>query len=414
MPVKILVLTSSYPISEGTHEGGFVADLVRGLPDLRVLPVVLAPHFPGGLFKEYQNSMPTYRFPYFFPFRFERLAYGSGLLFNIRRDFFAFAGIIPFCKAEFVWTLGIQFREKADIIHTHWLIPQGFIGAVLHRIMGIPHVATVHGSDLALIRNSTLLTAICSFIIRNSDAVTVNSSYTRQLLVSLVPGAERKIQIVPMGVDCQKFIIEAGSGTLNKFASNRIILSVGRLINWKGTIYLINAMPEVIQRFPDALLLIAGSGPEKETLIKRVHELGLDQSVKFLGVVDTAVLPSLYHSADVFVLPSINKDGKTEALGVVLLEAMASGCPVVGSNVGGIPDIITDGENGFLVLEQDSGMLTEKVVRILRDKEIQEKFRRNGLIRIHDSFSWEIVSKKFSEVYSAVLVQDGKKTSGMR
>jgi N-acetyl-alpha-D-glucosaminyl L-malate synthase BshA len=407
MPVKILILTSSYPIQEGTHEGGFVADLVTRLPKRGVLPVVLAPHFPGGLFKEFRDGITIFRFPYFFPFRFERLAYGSGLLFNIRRDFFAFAGIIPFCKAEFIWTRGILFREKADIIHTHWLIPQGFIGAVLNHIMGIPHVATVHGSDLALIKKSTVLTRICSFIIHHSDAITVNSSYTRQLLVSIVPVAEKKIQVIPMGVDPQKFVVEAGSRSVKKNASDRIILNVGRLIDWKGTHFLIEALPEVLRHVQNVRLIIIGTGPEEESLRQKVRELKLEDCIIFLGAVNNSTLIGYYHSADIFVLPSIQKSGNTEGLGVVLLEAMASGCPVIGTNVGGIPDIITNGENGFLVPERDSVQLAEKIIQLLSDAKLRETFRKNGYAKIDEPFSWDRISEKFASVYHQILMEHG-------
>jgi N-acetyl-alpha-D-glucosaminyl L-malate synthase BshA len=405
MPVKILILTSSYPTRDGTHEGGFIADLVRRLPERGVLPVVLAPHFPGGQFKEFRDGILIFRFPYFFPLRLERLAYGAGLLFNIRRDFFAFAGIIPFCKAEFLWTQGLLFRERVDIIHTHWLIPQGLIGALIHRFIRIPHVATIHGSDLNLIKNNNFLTFLCRFIVKNSDAITVNSTYMKQQLLSVDPDSVQKIQVIPMGVDLEKYQKVDISDVKQKFGTNHIILSVGRLIDWKGTIHLIDAMPMVLQHNPNTLLLIIGSGPEKEHLVQRTHELSLEEKVKFLGKVNDDDLVAYYHVADVFVLPSVNKSGKTEGLGVVLLEAMASGCPVIGSNVGGIPDIITDCENGFVVPERDSIQLAERIVRLLLDTELRETFRKNGYNKIKESFSWDRISNQFASVYQQVLVK---------
>jgi glycosyltransferase involved in cell wall biosynthesis len=402
MPLKILVLTSSYPTREGTHEGGFVADLVRRLPERGVLPVVLAPHFPGGRFKECRDGVLIFRFPYFFPLRFERLAYGAGFLFNIRRDFFAFVGILPFCLMEFLWTLMILFRERVDLIHSHWLIPQGLAGAFIHRITGIPHVVSVHGSDLALIRKSMLLTRICSFIIRQSDAVTVNSRYTRQQLVTLVPGSEQKIRIIPMGVDLESFYQHTTVTEMNRLRPERIILNVGRLIELKGTRFLIEAMPLVVRAVPGAMLVIIGTGPEEEYLVKRVRELCLDDHVQFLGTIRHDELAPYYQDADVFVLSSITIAGTTEGLGVVLLEAMASGCPVIGTDTGGIPDIIIDGENGFLVPEQRPDIIAERIVRIVADTELQEKFRRNGLKRVRDSFSWERISDDFSRVFDQV------------
>jgi glycosyltransferase involved in cell wall biosynthesis len=193
-----------------------------------------------------------------------------------------------------------------------------------------------------------------------------------------------------------------------RYGAGHLVLSAGRLIDWKGTEFLIRAMPAVLEKFPDTKLLIVGTGPERDTLIRLARELDLNDRVALPGTVPPADLPSYYRSADAFVLPSINRGGKTEGLGVVLLEAMASGCPVIGTNVGGIPDIITDGENGFLVPEQRPDLIAEKIVRIFTDTELQEKFRRNGMKRIHDSFSWDIISKDFSIVYDQVFVHQKK------
>lgn len=398
--MKVLVLTSSYPTREGNHEGGFIADLVRRLPEKGIFPFVLAPHFPGGLFKEYQDGIPIFRFPYFFPFRFERLAYGPGLLFNIRRDFFAFAAIVPFFNAEFLWTLGLVIRERVDLIHTHWFIPQGLIGALIHWILKIPHVATIHGSDLNLMKTNTILKSLCRFIVKNSDAITVNSSYMKEQLLSVAPKLGTKIHIIPMGVDPEKYRKLDVPEFKQKFGNKHIILSVGRLIDWKGTVHLIEAMPVVLHHYPDTLLLIVGTGPEKDHLMQRTHQLSLDEKVQFLGTVSDVELRSYYHAADVFVLPSINKSGKTEGLGVVLLEAMASGCPVIGSNVGGIPDIIIDGENGFLVPERDSAMLAEKIIQVFSDGKLKETFQKKGYARIQHSFTWDSISFQISNVYS--------------
>jgi glycosyltransferase involved in cell wall biosynthesis len=138
-----------------------------------------------------------------------------------------------------------------------------------------------------------------------------------------------------------------------------------------------------------------------------VRELKLEDCITFLGTVNNSTLIGYYHCADVFVLPSIQKLGNTEGLGVVLLEAMASGCPVIGTNVGGIPDIITDGDNGFLVPERDSAQLAEKIIRLLSDAKLRETFRKNGYARIDESFSWDRISDKFASVYQQILMEHG-------
>lgn len=401
--MKILVLTSSFPRTRDSHEVRWIHELTQSLSGYGFFSLVLAPHFPCGKIKESWDSVQIIRFVYFFPFRFERLAYGQGLLFNVRKDFLAAVGVLPFLISCFLNSLLLYIREPIAVIHTHWLIPQGFIGAVFHKMWKIPHVATVHGSDLNIITNHKILAPVGRFIIRHSNVVTVNSTYMKQQMISFAPDCRLNIRVVPMGIDLEKYRERSFSDFKEKYKASHFILSVGRLIDWKGTIFLIDAMSEVIRSFPNAVLLVAGSGPEKKSLVRRVHELELDKNVKFLGIVNNEALCSLYQSADIFVLPSIQKDGKTEALGVVLLEAMAAGCPVIGSNVGGIPDIITDGESGFLVPEQNPAMLSEKIVVLLSDSLLSEKFRKAGYETVQQRFSWDVVSLQFSEVYNQVL-----------
>jgi glycosyltransferase involved in cell wall biosynthesis len=401
--VKVLILTSSFPQHEKSHEGIFIFELVRKLHDHVFVPYVLAPHFNGGNMRDVFSGVQIFRFPYFYPFYFERLAYGSGILFNLKRYPSVLLSIVPFLVSEFVSSLTIIAKYKIQMIHTHWLVPQGLIGALFNFVFKIPHVGTVHGSDISILQKNRMLIILCRFIVRYSDMITVNSTYMKSRLELIVPGCCAKIRVIPMGIDPEKFKAPEFIDIKKKFQTEHLVLSVGRLIDLKGTIHLINAMPAVLRQFPDTELLIIGAGPEKETLVNRTHKLGLENRVHFLGIKEIDELPSYYHAADVFVLPSINKYGKTEALGVVLLEAMASGCPVIGSNVGGIPDIIIDGENGFLVPEQRPDVLAERIVQMLSDDSLREQFRENGLIRVREKFSWEKISMDFGEVFDQVL-----------
>jgi L-malate glycosyltransferase len=412
--VNVLVLTSSYPQTETSHEVRYIFDLAANLARLGNVPWVLAPHYSGGKTRESWGTVQIRRFRYCLPSRYEKLAYGSGILYNLKNYPVAYFNIPFFLLSEMISTLFMVTAKRIHLIHSHWFIPQGFIGALFRFFFGIPHIATIHGSDLNTMKNNRLLKRLCPFIAHNSDIITVNSTFMKHQLESLVQDAGDKIRVIPMGIYPAMYqdltILKAS----DRKSTNRIILCVGRLIDLKGTIYLIEAMPGVLVTYPDATLLIIGDGPERDTLEKRARDLGIEKIVTFLGIINPIDLPPYYHSADVFVLPSINKDGKTEALGVVLLEAMASGCPVIGSNVGGIPDIITDGENGFLVPEQRPDILAEKIIRVFTDTELRNKFRKNGLVRVHDSFSWETISERFSEVYDTVLASHGKKTSGMK
>jgi L-malate glycosyltransferase len=401
--MKIAILTSSFPRAPGDYQGNFVLFLARGLVKKGNDVNVICPHIPGTPFHEVMEGVEIHRIPYFYPYPLQSLSSDTGMYSALRHSILAWIQLPLFSLFLGYGAYRIIREQDIDLLHTHWFVPQGLIGSFLHVFLRIPHVATVHGSDLNILKKHTFLYPICRFIIRNSAFITVNSSYMKQQLLAVSSGCEQKIRVIPMGVD--QVLVCAGQPVTVKHLeyTGPIILSVGRLIDWKGTKFLIESLPAVLKKFPGAQLHIAGAGPERESLGKLVCRLGLDYHVVFLGLVPSADLTACYLSADVFVLPSINKSGITEGLGVVLLEAMASGCPVIGSNVGGIPDIITDGENGFLVPEQDPDRLAHRIIRVLSDEDLRDKFRRNGYKRIKEIYSWEIISGRFSDVFIQTL-----------
>jgi glycosyltransferase involved in cell wall biosynthesis len=142
----------------------------------------------------------------------------------------------------------------------------------------------------------------------------------------------------------------------------------------------------------------------KDDLLTLSRCLHLGSKVIFIDKVPQKELPRMYSSASLFVLSSIvNEKGETEGLGVVLLEAMACGLPVIGSNVGGIPDIIKDGETGLLTRQKDPDDIAEKIIKLLSDEKLRDKVVENGLNLVKQNFSWEIISDKFLKIYHDVI-----------
>ncbi|MDZ7398822.1 MAG: glycosyltransferase family 4 protein [candidate division KSB1 bacterium] len=183
----------------------------------------------------------------------------------------------------------------------------------------------------------------------------------------------------------------------------QIILFVGYLIEKKEIRYLLTAMPKIIAELPDAQLVLVGAGTELEQLKQQTKDLEIEDHVTFMGWVKNSDLPDYYLDADVFVLPSIvDSKGKTETQGVVLAEAMVCGCPVVGSNVGGIPDVITP-EVGLLAEPKNSHDLAKKIVMILSDIETHKKMSQAAISWAREHFSWQSVSRKYLEIYNEIL-----------
>lgn len=400
MIIKVLVLTTTFPRWKNDSTAAFVLELSKKLCVNGLDIFVIAPHQSGAKTFEIMDGVKIYRYPYFFPKKYQTLAYGEGVLYNLKRYKLAKIQVPLFCISELFFAIKIIRKENIDLIHSHWLIPSGLIGAVCKKIFGLSHVASVHGSDVNTITKSKKLKSICSFIFNYSDIITANSLYTKERLKSINSSVINKVKIIPMGVDLNLFNYNLSLKFQENLKSDFRIISVGRLIDIKGIKYLILAMKEIINKTKNARLFIIGDGPEKESLMELVSSLNLINYITFTGFVNYRDLPSYYNSADVFVLPSISLNGKEEALGVVTIEAMASGVPVIGTNVGGVSDIITDGYNGFLVPEKSPSDIANKVLELFSNKELAAKFKLNGISTVNKKFSWDIISKNTIEIYS--------------
>ena len=396
---KILVIVSRYSI-DNNDPGDFITELSESVRKKGYLVNVLAPHDFGLKLEENINGVRVYRFPYFIPFKYQKVAYGPGILDNLKKSILATLQVPFFILFELLYAIKILRKTDSDVIHTHWIIPQGFVGAICKKLYNVKHVSSIHGSDINMLKNSLILQYFFNFIIKNTDQITVNSSFTKKILFNII-GAENenKIHVIPMGIDQNKFFPQNNHQLRNKYSEENILIYVGRLIDWKGVKYLILGLKKVVKTLPNTKLIIIGDGPEKKDLKKMANELNLSNNIEFLGEIKNTEIPKYYCISDIFIIPSIVVGGHTEGLGVVTIEAMACGTPVIGSNVGGIPDVIKDGYNGFLVEEKSPNELEDKIIKILSDKNIKETFHQNGINTVNDVFSWEIVSKKFIRLF---------------
>jgi len=394
--IKCLILVSNFP-RNSSDASGWITDFVDQLNTQKFKLYILTPHSLGAKDREMRDRIQISRFKYFYPLRCQKLAYGGGIADNISKSNLAKIQVPLFVIAEFISAINIIRKEKIDIINSHWLIPQGFVGAICKKIFGVKHIASVHGSDINLIATSRALKKLFKFIAKNTDQIIVNSVFTKQKVLMVNDQLESKIQIIPMGVDMVKLNKIPLKDSQKIINAHYVILTVGRLIPLKGVNYLIRAMSHVIVNYPTAKLVICGEGSEKVNLIKLVSELNLKDNVIFTGHVSNDRIAQYYHSADIFVLPSIRIDGFEEGLGVVLLEAMACGVPVIGSNTGGICSIIDDGYNGFLVAEKSPEDLAEKIGTLLSDESIREKFKVNGRGTVSTKYSWNVIIEQYAE-----------------
>lgn len=399
MILKVCILTTSFPRFKGDSAGSFIYTLVSFLSQKGIDFEVIAPHESGTQFFERWGNIHINRFPYFFPLKYQRLCYGDGLLNNLRNSRLALAQTLFFILVEFLYLLYIVKKTRIDLIHAHWSLPQGFLGMLAGHLLKIPCVTSLHGSDVFGLRHP-IFRLPNKLAIRHADLCTANSHATAKTAYRIT--ACRNLMIIPMGVDVNHFKKITNMGDLKKKLKldGKVVLSVGRLIDLKGTDYLIKALPKVLLQFPKTKALIIGSGPRKSLLLNLAKELQIKDNIIFLDQIPHTEMIKYYSLADVFVLPSItSKIGETEGFGVVLLEAMASGIPVIGSDTGGIPDIIKDGETGLLVRQKDSQDLGNQIIRLLTDEELSNKMVRKARNLIEAQFSYEVVAERFLEIY---------------
>ncbi len=388
--IKVLVVTTTFPRWINDSTPSFVYELSKRLQERGFEIVVLTPHDQGAKRFEMMNGMRVYRFPYFHPLKYQCLCYNGGMLPKLKKNYLAKFQLPLFMLLYIYYTLKTVKTEKIDLIHAHWIIPSGFVCSIVKQIIRKPLIVSVHGSDIALIKNP-LFKSIGKLILRSADIYTVNSTATKSSVLD-VSKSNKDLMIIPMGVDLDLF--KPSLKRTNNSEKSSVILTVGRLDKNKGINYLINAMTRVISKFSETKLIIVGDGPERDNLANQIKKLHLEENIKLVGAIKKKDLPEFYNKADLFVLPSLN-----EGLGIVLLEAMACGTPVIGSNVGGVSDIIINGENGFFIKPGDSKDIAEKIILCLSDKTIIKMCSIKGLNTVNEKFAWYSIAEKFSNVY---------------
>lgn len=302
----------------------------------------------------------------------------------------------------------------ADVYEAHTVSGYKFLKRLRKRKTGKPFIQTVHGvladehiqasksvSPSLRMKLSNVfmgrLAKIEKDAAKEADLIVTVSQYSLQKLVQLYEVDEAKIRVVPNGVDTQKFKpTEDCSGIKDVVDgdSEHVVLFVGNLIPRKGLHYLIEAAKHVTEELEETKFVVVGDGPLKSHLIEYSREQGVADNFVFLGSVPDDLLHRLYSCADVFASPSIQ-----EGQGITLLEAQATGKPVVAFNVTAIKEVVKNKETGLLV-EPDSRELADALLTLLPNQSLREKLGRSGREFVTKTYSWDICAQKMGQVYS--------------
>lgn len=393
---RLLVLASTYPRWKDDPEPGFVHELSKRLTDAFEVSV-LCPGASGAASEEIMDGISIRRFRYA-PDRWQSLVNDGGMVANLKRNPWKWLLVPGFLLSMLLGLRREIRRTRADVVHAHWIIPQGFVVACLGWL-GVrlpPLLVTSHGADLYTLR-SWPLSAAKRYVARRATRLTVVSEPMRWELQAL--GADPSmVSVQPMGVDLTAHFTPGASVP----RSRDEMLFVGRLVEKKGLHVLLEALPAVLAAHPSAFLTVAGFGPELEALRAQAQRLGLEHKVRFIGAVSQSELPTLYRRAAVFVAPFVEaRSGDREGLGLVTLEAAGCGCPVVASGLQAVRDAF-EGLPVTLVEPGSSAELAAAIASTLGAPAGQDAVMqvRSGLLR---RFDWAAVAAAYRQLLLGML-----------
>jgi len=400
--LKICMITHNYIRYEGDNVAPFIKYITDNLRKLNNDVTVLAA-YDEKFDKAFQRVEKIFVFKYAFPSRFH-IQYGNALVgdkkLNIRGIVFG-----PFYLISgFLRLLLLHEKYRFDILNAHWVIPNGIIGALASRVLKVPLVISLHGSGIYLSKKNRIFRALAAFVFRSSEGITACSPVLRDEAVELGASLE-KSEVIPYGVDLSTFTMDKNKAEplreeLGIAKDDLVVLALGRMVEKKGFEYLLKAIPEIVSTVPRCKFIFAGNGPVLKELKLRSKKLKIGKFVLFPGDIIWKDVP-LYHSiCDVFVVPSVyDSQGNVDGLPNVILESMATGKPIVASNIAGIPLAVKEGRNGLLVEEKNVNDIEKAVLRLLQSKDLRNKMGKESRRMVENSLNWFETAKQFYDVY---------------
>lgn len=396
----LLVLASTYPRWPGDHEPGFVHELCKRLA-ARFDVTVITPRSPAAAEAESMDGVEIVRYAYA-PRRMETLVYGGGIASNLKRSPWKLALVPGFILAQYLAARRALRARRIDVVHAHWLIPQGLIARRIARRAGVPYLVTSHGGDLFGLRGAWLA-RLKRAVAADSAAMTVVSS-AMEVEARRIGLRPLRLDVLPMAADMRSRFTPSSD-----VRSTDELLFVGRLVAKKGLRHLLDAIPAVLQARPSTRLTIAGFGPEEGALKAQTVRLGLEDVVRFAGAVTQEKLPALYRHAALLVAPFVrDASGDQEGLPVVLMEAIACGCPVLAGNVSGVDDLFGSAAAEVSVDPTDPERLAAAIVLSLADAPAARANAAKLRERVVAALDWSVIADRHADLLAWCIANQSR------
>ena len=405
--MDLIVLSKNFPRNYSSQIGVFVEEQVRALRrhiDGSITVVSPVPWSPRILWfrekwREYgkaEREKSEGGIKIYYP---RYLVIPGGLFFPLQ-GFFMYLAVIFLIKSV------MRSHRGKTVLHTHTILPDGLAGALIRNTLHIPHICTIHGSDINFYPfRSRLALFLTKYALDRCDHI-ITVSHVLKERVQAIAHDPADFTIIHNGADHEKFVSmprAAAKKRLGVEEERKIIMSVGNLVPVKGTEYLIRAFRRLVTEYgrDDIVLFLIGDGSERGRLAELAKSLKLGGKVLFCGRKPHEEIPLWLNIADIFVLPSVS-----EGFPTIIPEAMMCGIPVVASDVGGMSEIICSGVNGILTIPRDTELISESIRLLLEDDSLRERMAAAAR-KACGNFTWEDNAIKSVAVYKMVCSEHG-------
>lgn len=393
---RVLMVTSNYPRWSGDATTPFVHHLAQDLQELGWRIDVLAPHASEASRREVLGGVAVERFRYLWPASLQTLCYGGGAMVNLRNNPWNALMVPPFVAAEWCAVARRLASGRYDLVHSHWILPQGFTVGIAARLWAVPHVLTVHGSDAFALRGE-LLTRCKRMALSAADVVTVNSGATLKA-VTTVSARQMAIEKIPMGAASSTRPEPSAVARLRRRfrrGEGPLLAYVGRLVEEKGVGDLIQAVGLLVRRAPATIAIIVGDGQDRSRFETLADRLGVKEHIAFVGWVAADEIANYLAAADMFVGPSRHIEGQ----GLTIAEAMLAGTPVIATPVGGITDLVRHDETGVLVSPESPAAIAAAAERIMAEPGLADRLRQAAMAAASSGFTRAASARSFSDLF---------------
>jgi glycosyltransferase involved in cell wall biosynthesis len=406
--MKISALTHTYPRFTDDINAPFVEHLMENIAQQGNDVSVLTAYDQKWDRKPDDHTVDLRTYRYIWPDRLHVLGYSRTIEGNVRFRKRVLA-LSPFLfLGAYRSFLRLVREKKPDILHAHWILPNGYIAARVSRATGIPLLIQLHGSDVFTAEKNALFRHMARLSASQAHYITSPSPDLTERLGAI--GIDtKKIGLVPNAVeaDFSGDVTDEAVGklksTLDIPTDHTVVLAVGRMVYVKGFNYLLEAFARVIGEIPDVTLVLAGGGMLLNEMKELAGRLGIGDRVRIPGAVMRDEVPVYFKMADIFVTPSIrHESGAVDGLPVVVPEAMAAGLPVIGSDLSGIPVLVRDGSNGALVKERDVKGLAEAMKMLIRNPAKRRAYGERSKQIIKNSVNYGNIAGYLSTLYREI------------